>query len=217
MILDGNRRWATEVGFDDPGAGHHHGAGKVDELLTWCSALGIPELTVWALSSENQATRPSVQLEALYGIVAAKLESLAEIAADPKLPLRIRVLGRRDTLPERLRAAIDRAEAAGTDGGICLNIALGYSGRDKLVDACRQLVSDLAEEGVVGEDMATRVTKDGLAARLYTAGRPDPELIIRTSGELRLQRLPPVAGRAQRVLLHGRLWPAFRELDFLRG
>ena len=217
VIIDGNRRWAIEVGFDDPGAGHHHGAGKIDELLAWCSALEIPEVTVWALSSENQASRPSIQIKALYEIVAAKLESLAEVARDPKLPLRIRVLGRRDTLPERLRAAIDRAETAGTDGGVCLNIALGYSGRDELVDACRQLVRDLAEEGIDADEMATRVTKDGLAARLYTAGRPDPELIIRTSGELRLSGFLPWQSAHSEFYFTDVYWPAFRELDFLRA
>lgn len=217
VILDGNRRWATELGLTDPGAGHHHGADKVDELLAWCAALGIGEVTVWALSGENVDARPSGQLEPLYSVLAAKLEALAEIAAGPPPPLRIKVLGRRDQLPDPLRAAAERAEAAGADGGLRLNIALGYSGRDELVDACRTLVRDLAAAGVEPGAMPERVTRSALADRLYTAGRPDPELIIRTSGELRLSGFLPWQSAHSEFYFTDVYWPAFRELDFLRA
>ena len=125
------------------------------------------------------------------------------------------MLGRRDTLPERLRAAIDRAEAAGTDGGVCLNIALGYSGRDEFVDACRQLVRDLAEEGIDAEEMATRVTKDGSP---HGSTRPaGPTRAIRTSGELRLSGFLPWQSAHSEFYFTDVYWPAFRELDFLRA
>jgi short-chain Z-isoprenyl diphosphate synthase len=216
VILDGNRRWALEVGLTEP-AGHHHGAAKIDDLLAWCSGLGIGEVTVWALSGENVGSRPSSQLESLYEVVATKLEALAEVAGDPRLPLRLRVFGRRDGLPERLRTAAARAEAASADEGLHLSIALGYSGRDELVDACRQLVRDLASEGIDANAMPERVTHEALAGRLYTAGRPDPDLIIRTSGELRLSGFLPWQSAHSEFYFTDVYWPAFRELDFLRA
>ena len=217
VILDGNRRWASELGLTEPGAGHRHGAAKIDELLGWCSALDIGEVTVWALSGENVGARPSAQLESLYDVVAAKLESLAEAARDPGLPLRIRVLGRREPLPPRLRAAVERVESASADEGLRLNVALGYSGRDELVDACRQLVRDLAQQGVDSGAMAEHVTREALADRLYTAGGPDPELIIRTSGELRLSGFLLWQSAHSEFYFTDVYWPALRELDFLRA
>jgi short-chain Z-isoprenyl diphosphate synthase len=217
VIIDGNRRWASELGLTDPGAGHRHGADKIDELVSWCAGLGIGEVTVWALSGENVSTRPTGQLEPLYAVVAAKLESLAEVARDPRLPLRIHVFGRREGLPHRLRTAVDRAEAASAEDGFRLNVALGYSGRDELVDACRRLVRDLAAEGVDAPGMGARVTQEALAARLYTAGRPDPDLIIRTSGELRLSGFLPWQSAHSEFYFTDVYWPAFRELDFLRA
>jgi short-chain Z-isoprenyl diphosphate synthase len=217
VILDGSRRWATELGLTEPGAGHRHGAAKIDELLGWCSALGIGEVTVWALSGENVSSRPSPQLESLYEIVAAKLDSLADVAQDPRLPLRIRVLGRREPLPPSLREAVERVESESADEGLRLNIALGYSGRDELVDACRRLVRDLAEEGVDSRVMAERVTQEALADRLYTAGGPDPDLIIRTSGELRMSGFLPWQSAHSEFYFTDVYWPALRELDFLRA
>jgi short-chain Z-isoprenyl diphosphate synthase len=217
VIIDGNRRWASEFGLTEPSDGHRHGAAKIDELLRWCAALGIHDVTVWALSGENVGSRPPDQLEPLFETIATKLDSLAEDARDPSLPLQIRVLGRRRHLPARLRAAIDRAEASSADAGLRLNIALGYSGRDELVDACRRLVGDLADAGVAGDDMADHVTAEALAARLYTAGRPDPDLIIRTSGEVRMSGFLPWQSAHSEYYFTDVYWPAFRELDFLRA
>jgi short-chain Z-isoprenyl diphosphate synthase len=217
VILDGNRRWASALGLTEPAAGHQHGADKVDELLRWCAQVGIGEVTVWALSGENVAERPSGQLEQLYEVVAAKLESLADVALDPRLPLRIHVFGRRDRLPGALRSAVERAEAASAEDGLRLNVALGYSGREELVDACRRLVRDLARDGVNAEEMPDRVSGEALAARLYTAGRPDPDLIIRTSGELRMSGFLPWQSAHSEYYFTDVYWPAFRELDFLRA
>jgi len=217
VILDGSRRWATELGLTEPAAGHHRGAAKVDELIGWCAGLGIGEVTVWALSGENVGSRPAPQLEPLYEIIAMKLESLADAARDPRLPLRIRVLGRREPLPERLREAVERVEAASAEDGLRLNIALGYSGRDELVDACRLLVRDLAEEGIDADHMPSHVTREALADRLYTAGGPDPDLIIRTSGELRLSGFLPWQSAHSEFYFTDVYWPALRELDFLRA
>ena len=101
--------------------------------------------------------------------------------------------------------------------GLRLNVAIAYSGRDELVDACRQLVQDLASEGVSSTEMAELVTHDALADRLYTAGARDPDLIIRTSGELRMSGFLPWQSAHSEFYFTDVYWPAFRELDFLRA
>ena len=124
---------------------------------------------------------------------------------------------RREPLPQRLREAVERVEASSADEGLRLNIALGYSGRDELVDACRRLVGDLAEEGIDAGHMASHVTREGLADRLYTAGGQDPDLIIRTSGELRMSGFLPWQSAHSEFYFTDVYWPALRELDFLRA
>ncbi len=217
VILDGNRRWASRAGLADVREGHRRGADKIDELIDWCLALGVSELTLWALSGENLA-RPSRELSGLLDVVAEKLDSLRERAERPGHSMRIQVFGRLDALPDRLREAIGRAEAetAGNEG-LRLHIALGYSGRDELVDACRSMISTLAARGTRPARMAEEVTSDALAAHLYTAGRPDPDLIIRTSGELRLSGFLPWQSAHSEFYFTDVYWPAFRELDFLRA
>jgi short-chain Z-isoprenyl diphosphate synthase len=215
VILDGNRRWASLVGLREPSAGHRAGADKLDELLDWCAGLGIEQVTVWALSNENLA-RPSRELAALLEVVADKLERFS--ALHDAQSMRIRVFGRLDDLPEPLRRSIRAVEAAtAQSNGPQLNIALGYSGRDELVDASRALVRRLAAEGVPPEAMVGRITPEALAAHLYTAGEPDPDLIIRTSGEVRLSGFLPWQGAHSELYFTDVYWPAFRELDFLRA
>lgn len=216
VILDGNRRWAESVGLR-AGDGHRHGADRVDELLDWCGQLGIGEVTLWALSGEN-LTRPGPELIALLDVVAEKLDALRERADRPGHALRIRVFGRFDGFPARLQEAIELAErqTAG-NGGVRLNIALGYSGRDELVDACRAMIASLAAEGVPAAELAGRVSGEALASHLYTAGHPDPDLIVRTSGELRLSGFLPWQSAHSEFYFTDVYWPAFRELDFLRA
>jgi short-chain Z-isoprenyl diphosphate synthase len=216
VILDGNRRWASSVGLTDVGEGHRRGADKIDDLLDWCAELGVSEVTLWALSGEN-LSRPSRELAALFDVVADKLDSLVERARGPAHPMRIRVFGRFDGFPGRLLEAIDRTAATGGNGGLRLNIALGYSGRDELVDACRSMIAGLASAGVEPEGMAEQVTSEAIASHLYTAGRPDPDLIIRTSGELRLSGFLPWQSAHSEFYFTDVYWPEFREIDFLRA
>jgi short-chain Z-isoprenyl diphosphate synthase len=215
VILDGNRRWASLVGLREPSAGHRAGADKLDELLDWCVELGIEQVTVWALSNENLA-RPGGEIAGLLEVVADKLEALAALHGPQAM--RIRVFGRLEELPERLRRSIQSVETATEQhDGLRLHIALGYSGRDELVDAGRALVRRLAAEGVSPETMAEHITAEALAAHLYTAGEPDPDLIIRTSGEVRLSGFLPWQGAHSELYFTDVYWPAFRELDFLRA
>jgi short-chain Z-isoprenyl diphosphate synthase len=217
VILDGNRRWASLAGLPEPGAGHRRGADKIDELLSWCAYLGIGEVTVWALSNENLA-RSQIELSALHEIVADKLAGLEERARRQAPPMRIRVFGRLEALPERLSETIERVEAetAGHEG-LTLNVALGYSGRDELVDATRALIRSLAAQGVRAEEMVAHVSPEMLASHLYTAEHSDPDLIIRTSGEMRLSGFLPWQSTHSEFYFTDVYWPAFRELDFLRA
>jgi short-chain Z-isoprenyl diphosphate synthase len=215
VILDGNRRWASMSGLEEPWAGHRAGANKLDELLDWCARLGIEQVTVWALSNENLG-RPQQELVALLEVIADKLEALAVLHRDQSI--RIRVVGRVDDLPERVRRSIEAVETAtARNDGLRLNIAVGYSGRDELVDASRALVHELAAEGHSPGAMAERITAEGLARHLYTAGDPDPDLIIRTSGEERLSGFLLWQGVHSELYFTDVYWPAFRELDFLRA
>jgi short-chain Z-isoprenyl diphosphate synthase len=215
VILDGNRRWASLTGLQEPWAGHRAGANKLDELLDWCARLGIAQVTVWALSNENLG-RPERELDGLLEVVADKLEALAALHRDQSI--RIRVVGRVDDLPERVRRSIEAVETATVQNeGLQLNLALGYSGRDELVDASRALIRGLAAEGVPPGGMADRITRDALAGHLYTAGTPDPDLIIRTSGEARLSGFLPWQGAHSELYFTDVYWPAFREVDFLRA
>ena len=132
--------------------------------------------------------------------------------------MRIRVYGRHEEFPERLRVAISSAEEATAENdGLRLNIALGYSGRDELVDATRALVKRLAADELDPATMAQRITPEAIASHLYTAGEPDPDLIIRTSGEVRLSGFLPWQGAHSELYFTDVYWPELRELDFLRA
>ncbi len=215
VILDGNRRWASIAGLRDSSGGHRAGADKLDELLDWCVGLRIEQVTVWALSNENLG-RSADELAALLKVVADKLEDLA--ARHARQSVRIRVLGRLRPLPERLRRSIAAVEAAtAANSGLRLNIALGYSGRDELVDATRALIRSLAARRIPAAEMADHVDADAIARHLYTADHSDPDLIIRTSGEMRLSGFLPWQSSHSEFYFTDVYWPAFRELDFLRA
>jgi short-chain Z-isoprenyl diphosphate synthase len=217
VILDGNRRWASSAGLREPAAGHRRGADKLGELIDWCAGLGIGELTVWALSIENLA-RPSEEVAALTQVLQEELERLARRATTGAAPVRIRVFGRLDALPSALAATARRVQReTGDNGGMNLNIALGYSGRDELVAAAQGLVRALASEGVPPEQMAERIDADAIRRHLFTADHTDPDLIIRTSGEMRLSGFLPWQSSHSEFYFTDVYWPAFRELDFLRA
>lgn len=217
VILDGNRRWAQLAGLSDPGAGHRRGADTLAQLIGWCETLGIGELTVWALSQEN-LTREEHERSALLAVLAEELTTLPERALRRGAAIRVRVFGRLDSLPDPLaRAAAAVQQRTSTNDGLHLNVALGYSGRDELVDAARAMVAALVDAGVPASELASRVDAESLSRHLYTAGHSDPELIIRTSGEMRLSGFLPWQSSHSEFYFTDVYWPAFRELDFLRA
>jgi short-chain Z-isoprenyl diphosphate synthase len=217
VIMDGNRRWAAREGHADPGVGHRKGAEKALELVDWCAGLGVREVTLWALSLEN-LDRPTDEVGTITDVATEALGALASGRRKPRVPVRLRVIGRRDVLPVALRDAIDDAAAISRpDGAITVTVALGYSGRDELLEAFRASVRDLVGAGTPPEDIAAGLTSEVLAAHLYTQGSSDPDLIIRTSGEIRLSGFLPWQSVYSEYYFSEAYWPAFREIDLLRA
>ena len=217
VIMDGNRRWAARSGHADPGVGHRAGAEKALELVDWCADTGVREVTLWALSLENLA-RSADEVGTIADVATDALGALASGRRRTRVPIHLRVIGRRDVLPENLRAAIDGAAAVSReDGAMTVTVALGYSGRDELLEAFRASVRDLVAVGVPPADLAGAITEETLAAHLYTVGSSDPDLIIRTSGEIRLSGFLPWQSVYSEYYFSDAYWPAFREIDFLRA
>ncbi len=217
LVLDGNRRFARRTGLADPTMGHRMGTEKVDELLGWCDELEIPVITVWILSIDN-LNRDQVELDELIAIVEQGLPHLRDVQKSLRNPRRIKVGGRTELLPESLRETIARVERETEDSGpFTLNIALGYGGREEIVDAVKELLAQEAEAGVTLDDVAQRLSPQAVARHLYFNTGPDPELIIRTSGEIRLSGFMLWKSVYSEYYFCDALWPSFREIDLLRA
>ena len=215
VILDGNRRWARELGMDTS-EGHRRGAAQIDHLLSWSAELGIPVVTLWLLSTENLLQRQPAELAELLQIIEAKVVQLARDAGPDGY--RIVPVGELDELPERTRARLLEAEEVSRahTGGV-LQVAVGYGGREEIAEAVGRLLGEYAEKGIDLHDAARRLTPDEIARHLYTAGMPDPDLIIRTSGEIRLSGFLLWQSAHSEYYFADAYWPAFRKVDFLRA
>lgn len=214
VILDGNRRWARGLG-KDVADGHQRGADRIDDLLVWTRELGIPVVTLWLLSTEN-LQRDHDELSALLGIIEAKVTQLARDAAPDGY--RVRPVGQLELLPAGTREVMLAAEAASAShtGGI-VNIAVGYGGREEIADAVRRLLLDYDRKGLDLVEASGLVGPDEIARHLYTAGVPDPDLIIRTSGEIRLSGFLLWQSAHAEYYFADTFWPGFRKVDFLRA
>ena len=194
VLPDGNRRFARTSGQGDVGAGHRDGADNIERLIDWCDELGIPVITVWVLSTDN-LHRPAPELDAIYEIVETRVEALAEQQRPAALPRRIRAVGRRDLLPASTVAAIERVESATAEHEAGdLIVAVGYGGRDEIVDAVRRLIEDHAGRGDSLEALAGGLDADELGRYLYAPDVPDV-------GRAAVVWVHAVAERVQRVLL----------------
>ena len=211
VILDGNRRWATEQGSTSA-AGHRAGAAKIAEFLAWCDELGVEVVTLWLLSTDN-LSRPAAELDPLLRIIEDAVSSLAATGH-----WMIHHVGSPDHLPERTRAVLTDAErrTAGVRG-MTVNVAVGYGGRQELVDAVRALLQEQAAAGTSLEDLAEQLDVQHIAAHLYTRGQPDPDLVIRTSGEQRLSGFLLWQSAHSEFWFCEAYWPDFRRVDFLRA
>jgi short-chain Z-isoprenyl diphosphate synthase len=217
IILDGNRRHGRARGITEPRELYGLGAQKLDEILAWCVELRIPAITLWVFSTEN-FSRPSDEISGIFGAIEAKLAALADHPTIHRQRVRVRAIGRLTLLPEPVLAAITAAEraTAGYDG-MELNIAVAYGGRQEIADAVRGLLRDLTTKGATLSQAADSITPESIAEHLYTAGLPDPDLIIRTSGEIRLSGFLLWQSAHSEFYFTDVLWPAFRKVDFLRA
>ncbi len=217
VIMDGNRRWAIREGYADHRMGHQRGAEKALEMIDWCADIGIREVTLWALSVEN-LDRPDDEIGTITDIAADALSALADGRRKTRVPVHLRVIGRRELLPARLRGVVEESAAMSrADGAMDVTIALAYSGRDELLEAFRATLRELVADGVAAPDLADRLTPEGLAAHLYTSGSSDPDLIVRTSGEVRLSGFLPWQSVYSEYYFCDVYWPAFRQIDLLRA
>ena len=217
LILDGNRRFGRRRRIADPHALYALGADKLDDLLSWCASLGIPAVTLWVCSTRNLQRSP----EEVTGILAAIQEKLTELAGDPfirKHQVRVRAAGRLDLLPASTRVAIEAAEEATKDHtAIVLTIAVAYDGREELVDALRSMLRTKLAEAPDPASIIEEISEETIGQHVYSPDLPDPDLIIRTSGELRLSGFLLWQSAYSEFYFCDIDWPEFRKIDFLRA
>jgi short-chain Z-isoprenyl diphosphate synthase len=213
VILDGNRRWARAAGATDVSHGHQAGADHIEDLLGWCGDAGVEVVTLWLLSNDNFA-RPAPEIEQLLTIIEQTVRRLAS----PHRPWRVHPVGSLDLLPDSTVRVLKEADEATRDKpGLVVNIAIGYGGRREIADAVRSLLQEHASRGASLEEVATLLDVEHIADHLYTRGQPDPDLVIRTSGEQRLSGFLLWQSAHSEFYFCDALWPDFRRIDFLRA
>jgi len=211
VILDGNRRWAAVQG-NTSAQGHRAGARRIEDFLGWCEEAGVEVVTLWLLSTDN-LDRPPAELAPLLEIIEQTVVDLAEHGQ-----WRLHPVGALDLLPAHTAAAMKKAEADTASGsGLLVNLAVGYGGRREVVDAVRALLAEHSARGTTLDDLASVLDVEHIAQHLYTAGQPDPDLVIRTSGEQRLSGFLLWQAAHSEFYFCEAYWPDFRKVDFLRA
>jgi tritrans,polycis-undecaprenyl-diphosphate synthase [geranylgeranyl-diphosphate specific] len=209
IIMDGNRRfaWSLSLGAE---IGHRHGKEKLREVMDWVIDLGIPHLTVYALSTENLSSRDSDELEALFDLYVAGLDEISEDERIHSMGVRVRVVGRTEELPNRVNRAIENAQEK-TSGysNFTFTVCLAYGGREEIVDAVKGIASDHASGTLSLEQIDTAE----ISNRLYDAEIPDPDLVIRTSGEERVSNFLLWQIAYSELYFTDVHWPSFTKSD----
>jgi len=210
-IVDGNRRWAKGARAEVTD-GYQAGADKIVEFLGWCDDIDVEVVTLWLLSTDN-LQRPAEEVAALLAAIEDLVVALTEQRRWP-----LRLIGNLDLLPEpsagRLRVA---AKSTADVHAMTVNICISYGGRQELTDAMRSLLLAEAAGGASLREVAERLDVEHIAEHLYTKGQPDPDLVIRTSGEQRLSGFLLWQSVHSEFYFSDALWPAFRRIDFLRA
>jgi short-chain Z-isoprenyl diphosphate synthase len=211
VILDGNRRWAAEMGSSSA-HGHRAGGEKIAEFLGWCEELGVEVVTLWLLSTDNLA-RDADELDALLKIIEETVTSLAQTNR-----WQIHPVGALESLPERTKSILEKARTKTINvNGLLVNVAVGYGGRQEVVDAVRSLLQEQSAAGKTLDELASAINIEHIASHLYTKGQPDPDLVIRTSGEQRLSGFLLWQSAHSEFYFCEAYWPNFRKIDFLRA
>lgn len=211
VMLDGNRRWARERG-SDTAEGHRAGADNIEPFLGWCEELGIEVVTLWMLSTDN-LKRPAAELEPLLAIIE---KAVCDLAATGRW--RLHLVGALGLLPPASRAVLEDAvrQTAEVDG-LLVNVAISYGGRQEISDAVAALLTEWQEQGLDLAQAAAAMSPDAIGEHLYTKGQPDPDLVIRTSGEQRLGGFLLWQSEKSEFYFCEAYWPDFRRVDFLRA
>ncbi len=209
IIMDGNRRFAWNSQLDRD-VGHNQGKEKLKEVMEWILDLEIPYFTVYALSTENISERSEEELESLYDLYVS---GLTEISEDPKIharKVRVQAVGRLELLPERVREAIRVSEESTSEySEFLFTVCLAYGGREEIVDAVR----DVAAAHADGEISLDSIDTEQISRRLYTSNLPDPDLVIRTSGEERISNFLLWQIAYSELHFTDVHWPSFTKSD----
>ncbi len=201
FVLDGNRRWARANGYENVSEGHRIGFAKIPDVLTWCDDLGIETVTLWMLSTDNIRNREQAELDALYEIDEDIINKLVALRR-----FRISFVGVPDDLPARLVAKLREAEAQTRNiQGLRANLAIAYGGKDEIVQAVNAAIREAQADGKL------EITAEQIDAHLWTAGQPEPDLIIRTSGEHRTSGFLMWQAASAEYFFCDCRWPAFSE------
>jgi short-chain Z-isoprenyl diphosphate synthase len=215
VIIDGNRRWAKEnpdvLGGTSAARGHRAGAQKIIEFLGWCEEAHVKVVTIWFLSTENFNKRSEEELKALLAIIGDSVDSLKATGR-----WNVKAVGSLGILPDWLREKLETPNEAKPDSMV-VNMAIGYGGRTEIVDSVKRYLDDADKKGLNIQQAAEGLSADAIANFLYTAGQPDPELLIRTSGEQRLGGFLLWQSAHSEFYFCEAYWPDFRRVDFLRA
>jgi short-chain Z-isoprenyl diphosphate synthase len=213
VMLDGNRRWAGKKNGSKAKAGHVAGAQKIFDFLSWCDGLKVPVVTLYLLSTENLKNRDSDELKDLLVILTELTQEMVR-----RGNWKLRLVGDRSSLPADFLDVLEQSELDSRETiGAQVNLAIGYGGRQEITDAMRSIVRDSISHGADLEKLAESLTPELIAKHLYTSDQPDPDLIIRTSGEQRLSGFLLWQSSNSELYFEEALWPDFRRVDFLRA
>ncbi|HET8594624.1 MAG TPA: isoprenyl transferase [Intrasporangium sp.] len=211
VMLDGNRRWARARG-EGTAKGHQAGADKIQDLLVWCEQAGVEYVTLWLLSTDN-LSRAAEELTPLLQIIVNAVSDLADTGR-----WHLKLVGAPDLLPaEVARSLRESAQRTADVEGMTVNVAVAYGGRREIADAVRAMLRARAAHGQTLEEIAEDLTVEDIAEHLYTKGQPDPDLVIRTSGEQRLGGFLLWQSAKSEFYFCEAYWPDFRHVDFLRA
>lgn len=210
VIMDGNGRWERRQ-LMQPGSGHKQGAEAARRVVTFCRRIGIPILTMYAFSLENWS-RPDEEVDALMQLLVTYLDKEVDMLMDNDV--RLNPLGRLSLLPKEVREKLLAAcEATAANKGMLLNLAISYGGRAEVVDAARRIARDVEEGKLCSSDINERL----FAGYLYTANLPDPDLLIRTGGEMRISNFLLWQTAYTEIYVSEKLWPDFDENDLCQA
>ena len=213
VIMDGNRRYAKETMKADVNQGHIKGKEKLEEMMDWCLELGVKVLTVYAFSTEN-FSRKEDEVSFLMDLLEKTLTTFADDERIHRNRVKLKVIGDIDMIPDEVANAVRYAEerTSGYDN-FYLNMAIAYSGRQEIKDA----IKNIARKVKAGEIEVDDITESLISGHMYSPSLPDPDLVLRTSGELRISNFLLWQLAYSELYFTDIYWPGFRKMDFMRA